>query len=248
MAYTMAASLCSVFFEEKLTPAQLQDFLQSYCDQPLYLKLNENRSTMCSIRWESNEIKISLNRIFLAAPKNVIHALAKAIEKKNASIPTIVKAFIHKQLVKLDYSAGLDPSQLEHQGQVYNLKELYDSVNQEYFDGKLELKITWFSSEFKQNKSRFTFGLYFDALKLIKINRVMDTKKFPKYVIRYVIYHEMLHFVSPTYVDKAGIHRAHNKKFKHLEMQFKEYTRAKLWIQKHQGALFSSNFHLDLAS
>lgn len=250
MAYIMGASLCSVFFEKILTPAQLQEFLQSYCDLPLYLKLNENRSTMCSIRWESKRTKISLNRIFLVAPKKVIHALAKAIEEQDGTIPAIVKAFINQQLQNLDYSKQLDPNLLEHQGHVYNLKNLYDSVNQEYFGGGLELKITWFNSNFKQNKSQFTFGLYYDALKLIKINRVMDAKKFPEYVIRYVIYHEMLHYVSPTYVDQAGVHRAHNKEFKHLEKQFKEFSLAKRWIEKHRLDLFDiSNFHpLDLAS
>lgn len=242
MAFTMAASLCSVCFNKKFTPAQLQELLQSHCNRPLQLKLNENRSTMCSIRWEPSGAKISLNRIFLAAPKKVIYALAKAIEERDLTIPACVKSFIYQQLKDVDYSEQLDLSRLEHQGRVYNLKTLYESVNRDYFDDKVELAITWFNPPLKKNKSQINLGLYFDTLKLIKINRMMDVEKFPEYVVKFVIYHEMLHFVSPAYVDEAGIQRAHNKDFKNLEMQFKEFSQAKQWIQKHQLDLFDDSF------
>lgn len=245
MAYTMDAFLCSGCSDNKMTPAFLHEFLQSRCDQPIYLKINDNRSTMCSIRWESDKIKVSLNRIFLDAPKRIIQALSKTIKKREEEIPPVVKAFIHRRLIKLDYSGQLDSSVLDYRGHVYNLKNLYDDINREYFNGKLKLKITWFGVDFKQDRAQFIFGLYYDALKLIKINRVMDTVKFPEYVVRFVIYHEMLHFVSPTYVDDIGIHRTHNTEFKLLEKQFKDFARAKLWIRRHRSDLFD-DFDLEL--
>lgn len=234
----MAASLCSGIFDNKMTPEELQELLQSYCNQPLYLKLNENRSVMCSIKWETHRTKVSLHRIFLTASKKVIQALGKALKKEGSAIPAVVNMFIHEELKNLNYSEQINPDQLDFCGEVYNIKELYDGINQEYFCGKLDLSITWFSSEFKQNKSQINLGFYYDALRLVKINRIMDSRKFPDYVVRYVIYHEMLHCVAPAYIDSAGIQRTHNPEFKQLEMQFKDYSRAKLWVKKNRASLF----------
>ena len=53
-------------------------------------------------------------------------------------------------------------------GEFYNLKEMLLSLNKEYFDEKLELKITWFGRG-KIGRTRLLFGSYDAKLKLIKV-------------------------------------------------------------------------------
>ena len=133
----------------------------------------------------------------------------------------------------------MDLSKLYCQGSVYNLKKIYENINTEYFGGKLQLHITWFGKSNQRNRSRVTFGLYQDPLKLIKINRLLDSPAFPEYFLEYVIYHEMLHHACPSYIDEKGIHRIHSKEFKQREVLYRYYDLAQVFIQEHKHNLFA---------
>jgi len=205
----------------------------------LKLKINDNRSTMLSVRWEPDCTKVSLHRMFLHAPQNVMQSLSCYIRQEDKVISRDIKAFIEAGLKKLDYSHTLDKSKLYCQGDIYNLKDLYDELNDEYFKGKLNLFITWFGKASQRNKTRITFGLYQDQLKLIKIHRLLDSPTIPKYVISYVIFHEMLHHVCPSYMDEKGVHRIHSKEFKLKETRYRYFDLAQDWIKAHQAYLFA---------
>jgi hypothetical protein len=129
---------------------------------------------------------------------------------------------------------------LSYQGETYNLNVIYNKLNTEYFNNTLDLQITWFGDSSKRNKSNISFGLYHEALRLIKINRIMDSPLFPEYVINFIIYHEMLHHACPPFVDENGIHRIHHRDFKNRERQFKDFDIAKKWIKQNSESLFMS--------
>lgn len=202
------------------------------------LTINDNRSTMLSVKWDPKCIRVSLHRFFLEAPDNVMTDLACYIKREGSEITPIVKSFMEINMRKLDYSHEIPKNQLVVQGNIYNLNHLLDSLNREYFENELSLKITWFGKRNQSNKSQVTFGLYHEQMKLIKINRLLDSLDFPKYVVSYVIYHEMLHHVCPSYYDTEGKHRIHSKEFKKLEQRFREYSQAQEWIRKNRESLF----------
>ncbi len=133
----------------------------------------------------------------------------------------------------------VDQSKLQTEGKVYHLKKIYDFLNKEYFNERLNLLITWFETppSHKQRR-RMTFGLFYDPLRLIKINKLLDDQFFPEYVVSFVIYHEMLHAACPSYVDEKGLHRIHNKEFKKKEELFHYFDEAQNWIRTHQSDLF----------
>ena len=214
-----------------------QQELENTAGVKLQLKINDNRSTMLSVRWGSDYTKVSLHRMFLEAPENIMQALACYIRQEHKNIHPKVKAFIEDGLKQLDYSHELDHTKLHVQGNIYNLKEIYDNLNQEYFNGKLRLFITWFGNG-RRSRSRMTFGLYHDPLKLIKINRLLDSPSIPDYLVSYVIYHEMLHNVCPSYIDEKGLNRVHSKEFKEREEKFQYFDLAQNWIKEHQSFLF----------
>ncbi len=193
---------------------------------------------MLSVKWEPDCTKVSMHRMFLSAPRNVMEALACYISRKHKMIAPDVKAFMEESLKKFDYTHELDRNKLYIQGNYYNLKEFYEAINREYFKESLDLSITWFGKPKQCNRSRVTFGLYHDPLKLIKINRLLDSPSFPDYLLSFVIYHEMLHYVCPAYVDEKGLHRVHSREFKEKEAQFKHYELAQNWIREHTQQLF----------
>lgn len=215
-----------------------QQKLEEKAGMKLQLKINDNRSTMLSVRWEPDQTKVSLHRMFLQAPRNVMDSLACYLRREHQEISPTIKYFIEENIKKLDYSHMLDPQKLSFQGSIYNLQKQYNTINQEYFDNQLDLNITWFGKPNQRNRTRVTFGLYHEPLRLIKINRMMDSPRFPEYVVNYIIYHEMLHHVCPSYHDQKGIHRIHSKEFKEKEIQFHQYTLAQNWIKEHHRHLF----------
>lgn len=221
-----------------MTLTTFQQEIENYSGIRLKLKINDNRSTMLSVRWEPDCTKVSMHRMFLQAPQNVMQALACYIRQEHKNMAPSVKAFIEEGLKKLDYSHLLDRKKLYSQGNVYNLQHIYNDINREYFGGKLNLFITWFGKPNQRNRSRVTFGLYHDPLKLIKIHRMLDSPSFPDYFISYVIYHEMLHHVCPSYIDDKGLNRIHSKEFKEKEVQFRYFNLAQNWIKEHQAHLF----------
>lgn len=222
-----------------MTLVTFQEEVENLSGIKLKLKINDNRSTMLSVRWEPDCTKVSLHRMFLHAPQNVMQSLACYIRQEHKIISKDVKAFIEDGLKKLDYSHTVDQSKLYCQGKVYNLKDLYDELNDEYFEGQLNLFITWFGKHSQRNKTRITFGLYHDPLKLIKIHRLLDDHSIPPYVVSYVIFHEMIHHVCPSFVDERGLHRIHSKEFKRKEERYKYFEQAQRWIKEHQSNLFA---------
>lgn len=217
---------------------RFQKELEETAGMKLQLKINDNRSTMLSVRWEPNCAKVSLHRMFLQAPRNVMDSLACYLRREEKMLSQNVKSFIEENVHKLDYTHRVDHQKLCAEGNVYNLRKIYDRLNEEYFHGSLNLSITWYGKPKRRNRTKVTFGLYYNPLKLIKINRILDNPTFPDYVVSYVIYHEMLHHVCPPYVDKKGINRIHSKEFKQQEAQFKHFEIAQKWIKAHHKHLF----------
>jgi predicted SprT family Zn-dependent metalloprotease len=233
---------CLKMQESSQSTLSFQQQLEKDIGSKLQLKINDNRSTMLSVKWRPDCTKVSVHRMFLQAPTNVMQALACYLKGEDQKIAPSIKAYIEDNLQKLDYSHELDLSLLQTKGKVYDLKKIYHAVNQEYFDKSLNLHITWFGNEKQRQCKRITFGLYHDPLKLIKINRLLDNPRFPDYFITYVVFHEMLHYVCPSYVDERGFKKIHSQEFKKQEKQFKDFKIAQQWIKDNQSFLFNSTF------
>lgn len=214
-----------------MTLAVFQKEIEQLSKKKLKLKINDNRSTMLSVKWEPGCTKVSMHRIFLEAPKNIMDALSCHIRKENSAVSPTVKAYIENKLKSLDYSSTLDKAKLVTDGNVYDLREVYEYLNDYYFGGVLDLSITWYGKSYIKNRSRFTFGLYFQPLKLIKIHKMLDSLEIPLYFIEYVIYHEMLHHVCPSYYDESGRNHVHTPEFKKREKTFKDFKKAQEWLK-----------------
>ncbi|SCA63184.1 hypothetical protein SCG7086_AL_00230 [Chlamydiales bacterium SCGC AG-110-P3] len=219
------------------------DRLQETARLPLRVKINDNRSTMLSVRWANDHTRVSVHRMFVTAPGNVMEALACYIRGDDKQLAPSIRAFIEEGIQGLDYSHTLDKARLRSTGVVYDVKAIYDRLNAEYFAGELNLSITWFGAQRQSSRRRLTFGLYDEPLKLIKIHRILDHEDIPPYVLEFVIYHEITHHVCPPYVDEEGVNRIHHSAFKARERNYRQYYEAQDWIKKHREDLFRGAFY-----
>lgn len=213
-----------------LSLQEVQTKLSKSSGYNLQIVLNENRSSILTVsNKRGRSAKLSLHRMFLTAPNDVLEAVAHFVKNKEHPSFGLVKAYIQSNLQRLDYSHKLDTRRLSTQGRYYNLQALFDEVNQEYFAGSVKLWLTWFEAPVKKNPSTLVYGKYFEPLKLIKINKLLDDEKVPKFFLTFVIYHEILHHVIPPYLNQEGVQCIHSKEFKAKEMEFKALGQAKEW-------------------
>ena len=127
---------------------------------------------------------------------------------------------------------------LTEEGQHHHLGEIWDRVNAEYFEGRLQLKITWFHRRFKEAPRRIILGSYHFKPQLIRINNYLDQAHIPSYFVEYIVYHEALHHVLPPRPGKWGKRAIHHAEFKALEKKFKHYDQAKAYSKEIKSALF----------
>lgn len=221
-------------------PLALQEMLQALTQMQINLIINDNRSTMISILERKRKyVRLSLHQMFLDAPNNVIIALSELLRnKRSKEYNQILRQFINLHSAKYDKNYPINLNRLSAQGEYFDLKKLYEKVNQHYFDAKLNLHITWFGQGKKRPKHQISFGLYHEPLKLIKINRLLDRKETPTYFVEYIVYHEMLHEVYRPEIRSNGYRCVHTKIFKEKEKEFHHFSSAKAWEEKFKSTLF----------
>ncbi len=125
-----------------------------------------------------------------------------------------------------------------HVGEVYNLREIYERINAQYFDGKLALKIAWVGNRYSRPRTRVLFGSYDPYKKVIKIHRRLDQAHVPEYFISYVVYHEMLHHILPPVPARRGRRKIHHPAFLAKEKEFQEYAQAEAFGERSRRMWF----------
>ncbi len=105
------------------------------------------------------------------------------------------------------------------QGKVYDLNEVFESVNRRFFHGLMGRPIlTWSAHVAKR-----MLGHYDAAHNTIVVSRVFDRPGTPRYAIEYLLYHEMLHLKHPIKV-RAGRRCVHSREFQAEERLFRSWT------------------------
>jgi predicted metal-dependent hydrolase len=114
-----------------------------------------------------------------------------------------------------------------HRGSVYDLNEIFDSLNHRFFFGLLgRPQMTWSATA-----SRQSLGHYDPAHNAIVVSRIFDHSKIPQYAIEYLVYHEMLHLRHPVKL-KGSRRCVHSKEFVAEEKLFPELEKALAFIKR----------------
>lgn len=112
-------------------------------------------------------------------------------------------------------------------GDVYDLDEIFSDINKKYFgDTVKEPVLTWSS-----RKTYRILGHHDATHEAIVISRSLDRRDVPKYVVEYVVFHEMLHIVHPT-IYRNGRRYNHTPAFKRDEERFADLERTMFWIEE----------------
>ena len=116
-------------------------------------------------------------------------------------------------------------------GRVYDLRKIFEDLNFRYFFGLMaQPQLGW-----SLRPSRTTLGHYDPSHHTIVLSAILDSERAPELIVRFVMFHEMLHLRYPT--EHRGARRCvHTKEFKKAERQFEDYdvatTELKRFIEK----------------
>ncbi len=167
--------------------------------------------------------------MFLEAGSDVISEISDFIRRRRGKTP-LIRGFIkeRRHCLKQSTCKRLNARTL---GRHCDLRSIYDSVNEAYFEGSITATITWGTKNPRRAVRRRTLGSYSSHSNTIRINPILDNERVPYYFIEFVVYHEMLH-AHIGVQKKNGRRSVHSREFKEREKMFKEYEKAMVWEKK----------------
>jgi hypothetical protein len=112
-------------------------------------------------------------------------------------------------------------------GHFYDLEAVFEELNTRFFHGLMARpRMSW-----SQTKTRRILGHYDPAHNAIIISRIFDHPAVPRYVLDYIVYHEMLHLKHP--VKLRGSRRCvHSAEFQAEEKLFPRAAQANAFLKR----------------
>jgi Protein of unknown function DUF45 len=115
---------------------------------------------------------------------------------------------------------------LSPSGHFYDLEAVFDELNSRFFDRLLARpEMSWSTDE-----ARCRLGHYDPAHNAIVVSRRLDHPQVPRYVVEYIVYHEMLHLKHPVKACR-GRRSVHSADFQAEERLFPQLEAAKCFLK-----------------
>ena len=190
-----------------------------------------------TIRLREGELYARVSDLLEGAPESVLHAIAHILLAKlyRKPIDRVLIARYRRYVGSHDISAK---ARLVRQirgrkqihsasGRHYHLDELFEDLNRRFFHGLMgRPQLTW-----SRTHARNHLGHYDPAHNAIVISRVFDHPRVPRFVVEYILFHEMLHLKHP--VKLRGSRRCvHSKEFMVEERVFPELDQAQNFLKR----------------
>ncbi|MBI3448054.1 MAG: hypothetical protein HY049_03915 [Acidobacteria bacterium] len=205
--------------------------LSRHTGKVIVLTITDNR---CSVVYvspgKSGVVKLRLHHMFLEASPNVLKALAQFIRRPTLGCRAALNAYTRQNR----HLMGGKPRSrthvnLTHRGFHFNLKEIFDRLNERYFEARLDVPITWGRSRAGTRRYSIDFGCYDPYDRIIRINPSLDRPWVPKIFVDSIVHHEMLHASLGIRALANGRREIHSTRFREEEEKFRFHRWAARW-------------------
>jgi hypothetical protein len=188
-----------------------------------------------TIRLRNGCVYARVSDLLLQSPREVLLALARIlIAKLYRRKPPVEAGRIYREYVsKPEVMEASNAARrrrgykmISHpRGRAYDLDRIFDYLNARYFAGRLEKPVLSWS----QRRTRRVFGHHDGVHEAIVISRTLDTYRIPRFVLEFVLYHEMLHIKHPP--SRTGSRSVyHSPEFQADERRFEKFHEATDWL------------------
>jgi len=189
-----------------------------------------------TIRLRQGELFVRLSDLLESAPDPVLHAIAHILLAKlyrkpiNRAQSSRYRRYVASHDVSAKARLVRQVRGRKHihsaRGHHYHLEEIFEDLNRRFFHGLMgRPQLTW-----SRDHARNRLGHYDPAHNTIVISRVFDHPRVPRYVVEYILFHEMLHLKHP--VKLRGSRRCvHSREFLEEEKLFPQFAHAKKFLR-----------------
>jgi hypothetical protein len=189
-------------------------------------------SLVLTIRRRDEQMIVRFSDLLQRAPMGVLEAAAALLLSRiyRRRTPRALVAPYHayakshktRQRVQKMRGGRVRPAALHPAGEKFDLNRMFDELNAQFFAGELRKPhLGWSTRSWRRQ-----FGSFDPGPNQILLNCRMDRREVPRYVVEYVLYHEMLHVKHPT--RKSGCSLiSHSPEFRTEEKLFPEFERAR---------------------
>ncbi|MFO7563638.1 MAG: SprT-like domain-containing protein [Enhygromyxa sp.] len=220
--------------EQEALRNELQDRLGAYLSQGrARVVITDNLRTMMSIRRSHGVYTFRLHHMFVDASPAVLRAAAAYAEQQDRAAAELLREFIDQNDDAIRQRRSPRACTIDVEGRHYNLQEIFDELNREYFGGAIRARITWGPrARRKPGRASIKLGSYTVEDELIRVHPVLDAEDVPRHYLAWVVYHEMLHEIHDMpVVDGRRVY--HTRAFRLAEAKFEHYAEAVLWERTH---------------
>lgn len=220
--------------QQERSRLELQERLSAYLRKDrARIIVTDNLRTMLSIKRGQGVLTFRLHHMFVGAPAVILRAVARYAEIHDREAADLLRAYTDENEALIRRREQPRAITLDVEGRYHNLQEIFDELNEHYFDGGIEARITWGKRGRRQrSRETITLGQYVYDDVLIRIHPVLDAEDVPRYFVAWIVYHEMLHEVhGPAGVNGRRVY--HPPEFRRDEQKFERYMDAVLWERTH---------------
>jgi len=192
------------------------------------LSITDNSTSMISVRKNKKKYFVRMHWIFLNADSLLLEEITSFIKTSKGKTP-LINQFVKNNMHNIKNNPR-KKTVLQSRGRYHGLQEIYDELNNKYFENRIMADIGWGRKSPRSSKKQ-TIGSYSKEANTILINPVLDRRYVPKYYIQFVVYHEMLHCdIGENISEKRR--SIHPKEFKRRERIFEQYDKAVSWEKR----------------
>ena len=218
-------------------------YLTAELGKPVEVRFGRARRQVIVARPEGDGFVVRLHRVFGEAPEEVRHAVARwlAVGRRARKASAVLDAWIEEITPRLQ-PARRDP--LRPRGRAHDLEVLRDElVAGELHDlaaGAAIPPVTWGRRGKRRPRRTLQLGSFDPEAGLIRVHPVLDQAAVPRFFVRYVLYHELLHALGPDERGPGGRRLHHGPRFREREKAYADYGRALAWQEAHLARLLRS--------
>jgi hypothetical protein len=185
-----------------------------------------------TIHLRDNHADVRISDVLEGAPPLVLEALAEILiaqvfrrrpsrEARECYLAYVFRPATRRRIEDSRRRRG-SKRLLPARGRCYDLGEIFRRLNRKFFRGELpQPRLGW-----SPKRSRSVLGHYDSAHGVIIISSLLDSISVPRYLVEYLVFHEMLHVRYP--VERRGHRRVlHSREFRQAEKEFPHYERAR---------------------
>jgi predicted metal-dependent hydrolase len=207
----------------------------------LELSLTNNHYSMISVRRKRDGYRLRLHRMFVGAEPRIVRALARYVVHNDRRASRMLGEFIEKhQHIIRQQERRPRLLRVRTVGKHHDLQVIFDRLNGQLFEGKLEARITWGPAGGRDRRRRsIKMGSFAVEDRVIRIHPALDQDHVPDFFVSWIVFHEMLHGKHEV-LRENGRRRFHTPEFLAEERTFPDYDRACAWEKANLDRLLRS--------